>query len=108
MGAYVINLDEYADVGTHWIALFCNRNETAYFDSFVVGHTPEEIKEFIKNKNTKANIFQVKANDSVMCGYFCIGFIDLAGEKLIECTKLFSPHDLKKHGDIILSYFKNE
>ena len=26
-GAYVINLDEYADVGTHWIALFCNRSE---------------------------------------------------------------------------------
>ena len=25
-GAYVINLDEYADVGTHWIALFCNKN----------------------------------------------------------------------------------
>ena len=33
-GAYVINLDEYADVGTNWIALFCNRNEIVYFDSF--------------------------------------------------------------------------
>ena len=32
--AYVIDLDEYADVGTHWIALFCNRNEIVYFDSF--------------------------------------------------------------------------
>ena len=30
-GAYVINLDEYADVGTHWIALFCNRNEIVFF-----------------------------------------------------------------------------
>ena len=35
-GAYVINLDEYVDVGTHWIALFCNRNEIVYFDSFGV------------------------------------------------------------------------
>ena len=42
--AYVINLDEYADVGTHWIALFCNRNETFYFDNFGVEHVPEEIK----------------------------------------------------------------
>ena len=50
-GAYVINLDEYEDVGTHWIALFCNRNETVYFDSFGVEHIPEEIKEFIGNKN---------------------------------------------------------
>ena len=43
-GAYVINLDEYADVGTHWIALFCNRNEIVYFNSFGVEHIPEEIK----------------------------------------------------------------
>ena len=43
-GAYVINLDEYADVGIHWIALFCNRHEIVYFDSFCVEHVPEEIK----------------------------------------------------------------
>ena len=56
-GTYVINLDEYADVGTHWIALFCNRNEIVYFDSFGVEHIPEEIKKFIGNKHIKANIF---------------------------------------------------
>ena len=56
-GAYVINLHEYADVGTHWIALFCNRNEIVYFDSFDVEHVSEEIQEFIGNKNIKANIF---------------------------------------------------
>ena len=49
--AYVINLDEYPDVGTHWIALFCNRNETLYFDSFGVEHVSKEIKEFVGNKN---------------------------------------------------------
>ena len=104
-GAYIINLNEYADVGTHWIALFCNRNEIVYFDSFGVEHVPEEIKEFIGNKNIKANIFRVQANDSVMCGYFCIGFIDfmLAGKKLTGYTSLFSPHDFKKNDDIILT-----
>ena len=108
-GAYVINLDEYADVGTHLIALFCNRNEIVYFDSFDVEHVPEEIKEFIGNKNTKANIFRAQANDSVMCGYFCSGFIDfmLAGKKLTDYTNLFSPHDFKKNDNIILSYLKN-
>ena len=83
-GAYVINLDEYADVGTPWIALFCNRIEILYLDSFGVEHGPEEIKEFIdcpsssalQNKNIKANIFRVQANDSVMRGYFFIRFID--------------------------------
>ena len=43
-GAYVINLDEYADIGPHWIVLFCNRNKIVYFDSFGVEHIPEEIK----------------------------------------------------------------
>ena len=109
-GAYVKNLDEYADVGTHWIALFCNRSEIVYFNSFGVEHVPEEIKEFIGNKNIKANIFWVQANDSVMCGYFCIGFIDfmLAGKKLTDFTSMFSPYDFKKNDNIILSYFKDE
>ena len=49
-GAYVINLDEYADVGTHWIALFCNQSEIVSFDSFGVEHVPEETKEFIGHK----------------------------------------------------------
>ena len=108
-GAYVINLDEYADVGTHWITLFCNRSEIAYFDSFGVEHVPEEIKEFVGNKNIKANIFRVQANDSVMCGYFCIGFIDfmLAGKKLNDFASLCSPHDIEKNDNIILSYFKD-
>ena len=109
-GAYVINLDEYADVGTHWIALFCNRSEIVYFDSFGVEHVPEEIKEFVGNKNIKANIFRVQANSSVMCGYFCTGFIDfmLAGKKLTDFTTLFSPYDFEKNGNIILNYFKDE
>ena len=105
-GAYVINLDEYADVGTHWIALFCNRNEIVYFDSFGVEHVPEEIKEFIRNKNIIANIFRVQANNSVMCGYFCIGFI-VAGKKLTDFTSMFSPYDFKKNDEIILHYFKD-
>ena len=109
-GRYVINLDEHADVGTHCIALSCNKNEIVYFDSYGVAHVPEEIKEFIGNKNIIANIFRVQANNSVMCGYFCIGFIDfmLAGKKLTDFTSMFSPHDFKKNDDIILSYFKDE
>ena len=109
-GAYVINLDEYADVGTHWIALFCNRSEIVYFDSFGVEHVPEEIKEFIGNKNIKANIFRVQSNNSIMCGYFCIGFIDfiLACKTLTDFTSLFSPYDFEKNDSIILSYFKDE
>ena len=70
-GAYVINFDEYADVDTHWVALFCNRSEIVYFDSFGVENVPEEIREFVRNKNMTATIFRVQANNSVMRGYFC-------------------------------------
>ena len=82
-GAYVIYFDEYADASTHWIASFCKRTGIVYFDSFGVEHVPEEIKGFIGNKNIKANIFWVQANNSIMCRYFCIGFIDFmfAGKK---------------------------
>ena len=50
-GAYIIKVGEYADVGTHWIALFCKRNETVYFDSFGLEHVPEQIKELIGKKS---------------------------------------------------------
>ena len=59
-GAYVISLDEYADTGTHWIALFCKKDEIFYFDSFGVEHIPKEIKKFIGNKKIKGNIFRVE------------------------------------------------
>ena len=76
----MINLDEYANVGTQWIVLFCKINEIIYFNSFGVEYIPNEIKEFIKefpgNKNIKTNIFRVQEDSSIMCGYFCIGFID--------------------------------
>ena len=70
-----------------------------YFDNFGVKYIPEEIKEFIKeflgNKNIKTNVFQVQEDNSIMCGYFCIGFIGfmLAGKKLTDYTNLFSPHN---------------
>ena len=42
-GAHVINLDEYYDIGTHWVALHSSNNKVIYFDSFVVEHIPKEI-----------------------------------------------------------------
>ena len=94
-GTYVINLDEYSDIGTHWVALHLNSNNDIYFDSFGVEHIPKEIKAFIGNKNTKTNIFRKQAYDSIMCEYICIGFIDfmLAGKTLTKFTNLFSPYN---------------
>ena len=106
-GAYVINLDEYYDIGTHWIALYVNNKTVTYFDSFGVEHIPKEIKKFINNKNIIENIFRLQTYYSVMCRYFCIEFIDfrLKGNNLTDFTNLFSPNGFKKNDDIILNYF---
>ena len=97
-GAYVISPDEYNDIGTHWVALYVNNKSATYFDSFGVEHIPKEIKKFIGNKNIITNIFRIKAYDSVICGYFCIRFINLMfnGNSLTDLTNLFLPNDLKK------------
>ena len=104
----VCSLDEYPDVGIHWIALYVKNNEVIYLDSFAVEQSPKEIKRFIGHKNTKIKIFRIQADNLIMCGYFCIGFIDFmfAGRSLIDFTSLFSPYDFKKNDEIILNYFK--
>ena len=66
-GAYVINLDEYENTGTHWVALFVKPKYTVYFDSFGIEHIPKEINKFINN-DIKSNIFRIQAYDSIMCG----------------------------------------
>ena len=77
-GAYVINLDEYSDIGTHWVALCVqNNNNVTYFDSFGVEHIPKEIKAFINNKSITTNTFRIQPHDSVMSGCFWLGLVIL-------------------------------
>ena len=96
-GAYVINLDEYSDIGTHWAALHVNNKTAIYFDSFGVEHIPKKIEKFINNKNIVANIYRVQNYDSIMCGYFSIGFINymLADKSLTDLLIFFHQITLK-------------
>ena len=109
-GAYVINLDEYENAGTHRVSLFVKPKYTVYFDSFGIEHIPKEFNKFIGNNEIKSNIFRIQAYDSIMCGYFCIEFINymLKGKKLLDYTNLFSPNDFKKNDQVIKRIFKNE
>ena len=85
-GAYVINLDEYHDIGNYWVALYVNNKTITYFDSFGVEHIPKEIMKLIVQKNIITNIYRIQAYDSIMCSYFCIGFINfmLNGKSLTD------------------------
>ena len=77
---------------------------------FGVKHIPKEINKFIGNSDIKSNIFRIQAYDSIMCGCFCIEFINyiLKGKTLLDYTNLFSPNDFKKNDRIIKRIFKNE
>ena len=109
-GAYIINLDEYENTGTHWVALFVKPKYTVYFDSFGIEHIPNEINKFIGNNDIKSNIFRIQEYNSIMCGYFCIEFINymLKGKTLLDYTNLFSPNGFKKNDQVIKRIFKNE
>ena len=75
---------------------------TVYFDSFGIEHIPKEINKFI-NSDIKSNIFRMQVYDSIMCGYFCIEFVNYMrkGKALLDHTNLFSPNDFKKNDQII-------
>ena len=82
-------------------------NNVTYFDSFGVEHIPKQIKNIIERSTIITNIFTKQAYDSIMCGYFCIGFIDFMPEdkSLKDFTNLFSPNNFKRNDFIILNYF---
>ena len=105
--ACVINLDEYHNFGTHWVALYVNNKTITYFSSFGVEHIPREIMKFIARKKIITNIYRIQAYDSIMRGYFCIGFINFMfnGKSFTDYTNLFSSNNLNKNDDIILKYF---
>ena len=97
-GSFVINLDECRNIGSDLVALYVNNKTVTYFGSFGVEDIPEEIKIIVNNKNIIANIFRIKAYDSVMCGCFFIGFIDFMfkGNSLTDFANLFLPNGFKK------------
>ena len=86
--------------------MYVHNNDVTYFNCFGEKHFLKNIKTFINNKNITTNIFRIQAYDSIICGYFCIEFIDfmLAGKTITEYTTFFSPNNFKKN-NIILSYF---
>ena len=78
--------------------MYVQNNDFTYFDSFGVQYISIEIRTFTGNKNIKTNILRIQAHDSIMWGYFCIGFIDfmLARKILADFTNLFSPNNFTK------------
>ena len=75
---YIINQCEA--IGIHWILLYMNAENVTYFDRFRISII----------KNIIRNIYRIQAYHSIICRYFCIGFIDFS---LKEYSDLFFPSE---------------
>ena len=106
--AYVINLDDKNSKETHWVSWFVDKNLAVYLDSFGIEDIPQEVLNKIKGISITQNLFRIQDNESIMCGFHCIVFIEykLAGKTLLDYTNLFSANHYKKNGKIIYNYFK--
>ena len=95
---------------THWVSLFIDKNRAVYLYSFGIEYIPQEVLNKIKYKSIINNIFRIQDNESIMCGFYYIAFIEFmhAGKTVLDYTNLFYPNDYKKNDKIICKYFKDK
>ena len=88
--------------------MYATAENVTYFDSFGVEHIPKEIKKLIRHENIITDIYKIQAYASIVCGYFCIGFITfrLKVKSLLDYTNLFPSNDYEKNDKIIQKYFQ--
>ena len=88
----MINLDDNQSKGTHWFSLFIDRNTAMYFDSFGIEYIPQEVFNKIENNSITHNISGIQDDDSIMCRFYCVAFIEYTIEEktLVDYTNLFS------------------
>ena len=92
------------------MSLFIDKNTAVFFDSFGVKYIPEEVLSKMKDKVIAHNIFRIRDDDSIICGFYCIAFIGyiLVGKMLLDDTKLFFRNGNKKNDKIICKYIRDK
>ena len=94
----VINLNDKNSKKAHCVWVFIDKNVVLYFDSFGIQYIPPEVLNKIIDKSITHNLFRIQDNESIMCGFYCIAFIEYmsSGKTLLDSTDLFSLIDHKK------------
>ena len=84
----MINHDDKKNKATHWVSSFIVKNMHVYFDSFGIEHIPQEVLPKIKDKPITHKIFRMRVDDSIMCQFYCITFIEymLVGKFSLDST----------------------
>ena len=106
----MINFNDKRSKGAPWFLLFIDRNTAVYFGFFGIEHIPQEVLKKIKNKSITQNIFRIQDDDSIMCRFYCIAFMEymLPGKALLDYTNSFSANDYKNNDKIMYKYFKDK
>ena len=73
-------------------------NTAVYFVSFGIEYIPQEVSNKIRDESINHNIFRTQDNESIMCGFDCVAFIEykLAGKTLLDYANLFSSNHYKR------------
>ena len=89
--------------------IICQQKCSCVLWFFEIEYIPQEVLNKIKDKSITHKIFRIQDNESIMCGFYCIAFIEymLAGKSLLDYTNLFSSNDYKKNDKIIYEYSKD-
>ena len=104
----MINLHDKNSNKTCCVSSFID-SLAVYFDSFGIEYIPQILNK-IREKSITHNIFRIQDNESIMCGFYCITFIEymLSRKTLLDYTNLLSPNDYKENNKIIYKYFKDK
>lgn len=109
----VYNLSKHDEEGTHFVAIYSNKNEIIYFDSFGEPIQNVLIKNFVKkyskNKKYLYNKTKIQDNQSSFCGIFCLSFLSAMENKtnLKKFISNFNPTDLTKNDKICTNVLKS-
>jgi hypothetical protein len=107
---FITNFDKPSGNGTHWVCAFTGNNANFYFDSYG-GSIPENIYKLLKGngKTIIANSLQLQANNSSLCGYFCVDCLHYLrhGGDFQDFIGLFNPTNLQHNDQIVKDYYIN-
>ena len=110
-GTYIINIDDKQSKRIKWVSLIIDRNTAICLRSiYLLKYIPQEALSKVKDQSVTQNIFRIRSDDSIMCGFYCIVFIEymIAGKTLLDYTKIFSPNDYQNNDKMKYKYFKGK
>ena len=105
----MINLDDQKNKVTYWVSLCVDRKTGVHSDYFGIEYIPQEVLNKLKDKSITHNLFRIQYDESIMCGFYFIAFIEylLARKTLLDHTNLISLNGYKKNGKIYIKVFKS-